>query len=168
MRYITHDADEIARQVVPQDFSFLSEGTRDVVRAIEKILRAMYDIAEGKPIWLGKMTFTSAGIGRDGRRQWMVENGVVLLDGLLYDIAPIVASGSNTLIAAQTTYVQLSSVNIEPSPLYQENGERDVYVHKNAIGSGIAVSGDVPENTYKLSDFAQVSKVVAEQIVRVV
>lgn len=166
MRYITHDADEIARQVVPQDFSFLSEGTRDVVRAMEKILRAMYDIAEGKPIWLGKMTFTSAGTV-NGVRQWIVEKGSVLLDGLIYDVAPIIASGSSTLIAAQTTYVKLSSVNIEPSPLYQENGERDVYVHKNAIGVGVMVSGDVPENTYKLSDFAQVRKVVAEEIVRV-
>lgn len=166
MRYITHDADDMARQVVPQDFSFLSEGTRDVVRAIEKILRAMYDIADGKPIWLGKMTFTSAGT-ISGVRQWIVEKGLVLLDGLIFEIAPIIASGSSTLIAAQTTYVQLSSENIEPSPLYHENGERDVYVHKNAVGLGIAVSGDVPENTYKLSDFAQVRKVVSEQIVRV-
>ena len=44
MYKITHDADSIARQVVPQDFSFLSDADGQIVKALELIISRVFVI----------------------------------------------------------------------------------------------------------------------------
>ena len=58
MYKITHDADSIARQVVPQDFSFLSDADGQIVKALEFIISRVFGVDVSKPVLLGNRVIT--------------------------------------------------------------------------------------------------------------
>lgn len=164
MKYITNGADNGVRQVVPQDFSFLSEGTRDVVAAMEKVIRAMYGFEADKPIWLGEMTFERAGVS-GSIRYWQTSGGVVLWRGMLYDVEDLILSGTSIELAKLRTYIKLTDVEVAPSPVYGESGEKDVSVHRKAVAIPyILQEGETAgEEVFRLSDIAETGRVVRQE-----
>lgn len=130
MYKITHDADSIARQVVPQDFSFLSEADGQIVKALELIISRVFGVDVSKPVLLGNRVITRR-ITPDGSRFTFGAN-MLLWQGRLYDLP----SSSETIAASESeflrsTYVIPLETTVAPSPVYGVNEVRDVNVHKS-------------------------------------
>ena len=130
MYKITHDADSIARQVVPQDFSFLSDADVQIVKALELIVSMGFGVDVSKPVLLGNRVITRR-ITPDGSKFTFGAN-MLLWQGRLYDLP----ASSETLAASESeflrsTYVIPLETTVAPSPVYGVNEVRDVNVHKS-------------------------------------
>lgn len=130
MYKITHDADSVARQVVPQDFSFLSDADGQIVKALELIISRVFGVDVSKPVLLGNRVITRR-ITPDGSKFTFGAN-MLLWQGRLYDLP----SSSETVAASESEFLRSTYViplegTVAPSPVYGVNEVRDVNVHKS-------------------------------------
>lgn len=151
MYKITHDADSIARQVVPQDFSFLSDADGQIVKALEMIISMGFGVDVSKPVLLGNRVITRR-ITPDGIKFKFGAN-MVLWQGCLYDLP----ASSETLAASESeflrsTYVMPLETTVAPSPVYGINEVRDVSCHKS-LSFGYQRSAD-GSNEWTLADLS--------------
>lgn len=151
MYKITHDADSIARQVVPQDFSFLSDADGQIVKALELIISRGFGVDVSKPVLLGSRVITRR-ITPNGIRFKFGAN-MILWQGCLYDLPEssesVAASESEFL---RSTYVMPLETTVAPSPVYGINEVRDVNVHKS-LSFGYQRSAD-GSNEWTLADLS--------------
>ena len=151
MYKITHDADSIARQVVPQDFSFLSDADGQIVKALELIVSMGFGVDVSKPVLLGKRVITRR-ITPDGLRFKFGAN-TLLWQGSLYDLP----ASSETAAASESefmrsTYVMPLETSVAPSPVYGINEVKDVSCHKS-LSFGYQRSAD-GSNEWTLADLS--------------
>ena len=151
MYKITHDADSIARQVVPQDFSFLSDADSQIVKALEMIISMGFGVDVSKPVLLGNRVITRR-ITPDGIKFKFGAN-MVLWEGCLYDLP----ASSETVAASESeflrsTYVMPLETTVAPSPVYGINEVRDVSCHKS-LSFGYQRSAD-GSNEWTLADLS--------------
>ena len=151
MYKITHDADSIARQVVPQDFSFLSDADGQIVKALELIVSMGFGVDVSKPVLLGMRVITRR-ITPDGIKFKFGAN-IILWQGSLYDLP----ESSETAAASESeflrsTYVIPLETTVAPSPVYGVNEVRDVNVHKS-LSFGYQRSAD-GSNEWTLADLS--------------
>lgn len=150
MYKITHDADSIARQVVPQDFSFLSDADGQIVKALELIISRVFGVDVSKPVLLGNRVITSRITG-DGKKFTFGAN-TLLWQGRLYDLPQSgEAFAANETAFLRETYITPIETIVAPSPLYGVNEARDVYVHKS-LSFGYLRSAD--GNEWTLADLS--------------
>lgn len=131
------------RQIVPAEFNFLSMADRQVVAALEGVLKTVYGLEAGQAIIVSGMqtrtalirvpSESSGSIGYITGQQFMVTEGVVMWNGCLWEFG----GGSwEEYRAAQdpTEYVLVMSETVAPpSPVYGENISLDVTPHKRAV-----------------------------------
>lgn len=168
MNIIDGSADSSVRQVVPQDFSFLSTADMQVVEALEGIIRVMFGLGDN-PIWCGRMVVESVGYVNNVRR-WVLRAGKLLYKGVIYDVEETDCTGANALFAKMNTYIQLTENIVAPSPVYGADGNKSVSVHKRAIGLGVAPASvnPLPEGIFRLSDIVVLPEVVTQRERRIV
>lgn len=151
MYKITHDADNIARQVVPQDFSFLSDADGQIVKALELIISMGFGVDVSKPVLLGNRVIIRR-ITPDGIKFKFGAN-MVLWQGCLYELPAssesVAASESEFL---RSTYVMPLETTVAPSPVYGINEVRDVSCHKS-LSFGYQRSED-GSNEWTLADLS--------------
>lgn len=131
------------RQIVPAEFNFLSMADRQVVAALEGVLKAMYGLearqaiivsgmqAQTTLIWIPSET-SETGRVIAGQRYEITE-GVVMWNGCLWEF-----SGGSWEAYREarnpTEYVLVMSETVAPpSPVYGENISLDVTPHKRAV-----------------------------------
>ena len=160
MNIINSDADNAVRQVVPQDFSFLSAADQQVVAALEMILRKIFGL-NGNPIWCGEFELVSAGVVNNVR-QWELQAGTILHKGKLYDVPKMICAGLNEDFTKRNSYLQLSETEVTPSPVYGDDGTKSISVHRQAVAVGMMPVdiNNLPEGVYRLSDLNLLPKVV--------
>lgn len=146
------------RQIVPAEFNFLSMADRQVVAALEGVLKAMYGLeARQAVIVSGMQTQTrliwtpSETSGRVIAGQgFTVTEGVVMWNGCLWEFG----GGSwETYREAQnpTEYVLVMRETVAPpSPVYGENITLDVTPHKRAVCTLMSVE-DAAGETMKVA-----------------
>ena len=162
MNIINSDADNAVRQVVPQDFSFLSAADQQVVAALEMILRKIFGLNDN-PIWCGEFKLVPAGVVNNVR-QWNLQAGTILHKGKLYDVPKTICAGLNEDFTMRNSYLQLSESEVTPSPVYGDDGMKSISVHRQAVALGVTpVSpSNLPEGVYRLSDLLVLPKVVTQ------
>ena len=165
MNIINSDADNAVRQVVPQDFSFLSTADQQIVAALEMILRKIFGLS-GNPIWCGEFKLVPAGMVNNVR-QWKLQAGTILHKGKLYDVPETICAGLDENFAKNNSYLQLTETEVTPSPVYGDDGMKSISVHRQAVALGVTpVSpSNLPEGVYRLSNLIVLPKVVT-QVVR--
>ena len=164
MNIINSDADNAVRQVVPQDFSFLSTADQQVVAALEMILRKIFGLNDN-PIWCGEFELVPAGVVNNVR-QWELQAGTILHKGKLYDVPKTMCSGLNEDFAKDNSYLQLTETEVAPSPVYGDGATKSISVHRQAVAVGILPEniGNLPEGVYRLSGFNVLPKVVTSLV----
>ena len=151
MYKITHDADNIARQVVPQDFSFLSDADGQIVKALELIVSMGFGVDVSKPVLLGNRVITRR-ITPDGIKFKFGAN-MILWQGSLYDLpASSETAAANESEFLRSTYVMPLETTVAPSPVYGINEVRDVSCHKS-LSFGYQRSAD-GSNEWTLADLS--------------
>lgn len=129
------------RQIVPAEFNFLSMADRQVVAALEGVLKAMYGLEARQAIivsgmqtqttliWIPSETSDRVIAGQ----RYEITEGVVMWNGCLWEFG----GGSwEAYREAQnpTEYVLvMSEETAPPSPVYGENITLDVTPHKRAV-----------------------------------
>lgn len=160
MNIINSDADNAVRQVVPQDFSFLSTADQQVVAALEMILRKIFGL-NNNPIWCGEFKLEKTGI----KDEWKLQAGTLLHKGKLYDVPKTMCTGANGVVATLGTFLQLSETEVTPSPVYGKDGRKSISVHRQAVAIAMkpADINNLPEGVYRLAEINVLSKVVTEK-----
>ena len=153
MYKITHDADSIARQVVPQDFSFLSDADGQIVKALELIVSMGFGVDVSKPVLLGNRVITRR-ITPDGIK-FKFGSNMILWQGSLYNLpASSETAAANESEFLRSTYVMPLETTVAPSPVYGVNEVRDVICHKS-LSFGYQRSAD-GSNEWTLADLSVV------------
>lgn len=131
------------RQIVPAEFNFLSMADRQVVAALEGVLKAMYGLEARQAIIVSGMQtqttliWTPSASETSGRviagQRYEITEGVVMWNGCLWEFG----GGSwEAYREAQnpTEYVLvMRETPAPPSPVYGENITLDVSPHKRAV-----------------------------------
>lgn len=146
MNYVDETQDGVVRQVVPADFSFLSSADRSIVKAMGKILCQLTGLNDDVPIFLGTPAINKV----SALRQWSYGRGLMLYQGELYDFegASSTAEYDTWQEFLKGVYLTPMSKSVDPSPVYGEGLNRDVYVHKKYIMSTTQAN----DNSFKLED----------------
>lgn len=164
MNIVNSDADNAVRQVVPQDFSFLSTADQQIVAALEMILRKIFGLNDN-PIWCGEFKLVPSSMVNNVR-QWELQAGTILHKGKLYDVPKTMCAGLNEDFTMRNSYLQLSESEVTPSPVYGDDGMKTISVHRQAVALGVTpVSpSNLPEGVYRLSDLLVLPKVVTQLV----
>lgn len=160
MNIVNSNADNAVRQVVPQDFSFLSTADQQVVAALEMVLRKIFGLND-KPIWCGEFKLEKT----DVKNEWALQAGTLLYNGKLYDVPKTMCTGANEVVATLDSFLQLSETEVTPSPVYGKDGRKSISVHRQAVATGMkpADINNPPEGVYRLAELNVLSKVVTEK-----
>lgn len=147
------------RQIVPAEFNFLSMADRQVVAALEGVLKAMYGLEARQAIIVSGMQTQTTLIwipsetSVTGRviagKRYEITEGVVMWNGCLWEF-----SGGSWEVyheAQMTEYVLvMSEETAPPSPVYGENITLDVTPHKRAV-CGLVSAEDAAGETKKVA-----------------
>lgn len=162
MNIITHDADNKARQVVPQDFSFLSDADRQITAALSKILRTMFEVDDNsQPVFLGALNISSKEIP-GAATQYTLGANVLMYQGMLYEMdkSPTMQAENKTEFL-KNLVIYPTMVDSQPSPVYGEGLEQNIFVHKSLkMVYGYNAEGQ----SWKVSDLKVIPSVIAAGI----
>lgn len=131
MNYVDENLDNVPRQVVPGDFSFLSLADRQVVSAMAKLITTLTGVQDNKPILLGLVAVEKD----DSNRKYSFGPATLLYDGMVYELQKISSSGVYSSFARfmDETYISAQRVVAGPSPVYGEGLQKDVDVHYKCV-----------------------------------
>lgn len=154
MKRVTHDADNERRQVVPKDFSFLSDADSDVVVGVASIVATLLGMSPDDPIILRGCRLTRQRSG--DTVTYTMGDGLIMYAGAIYsvnNVPPVVVEGDMTVGALaeflDTYYVIFGASTVSPSPMYKY-GEQQVACHEECKVTGISATPDA--ETIKLKD----------------
>lgn len=125
------------RQVMPADFSFLSEADSQIVQAMAGMIYALFNFNETQGIVLsGLMMSKTSGVGVTPAI-YKFDAGIVLYNYKLYMVSGIEAYSTTGQIENQPIKVSLApnALVVDPSPVYNESLEKTINVHKRYVGS---------------------------------
>ncbi len=135
MNHTDNSADNIPRQVVPRDFSFLSEADQVIVQGLYGLLETVSGYP-GCAFILQGMHVSGTGDGLAADID--IAPGMFLFDGKLYILENSVHLSG--LMSGRDVHFILEEKDCEPSPVYDENLAPTVNCHKKYI------CGDVVNN----------------------
>lgn len=126
------------RQVVPEDFSFLSEADEQICQGMYKMLCNIYGFDGTKPIVISGLNLTIS-LNPNGTKSVKVEDGLLLMaDGDIIEV-----EGSVFMTSISTTEdlilnslsIEITEIDVSPSPVYDKNGSLNIYCHKEKRGT---------------------------------
>lgn len=156
MNRVNHSADSTARQVVPQDFSFLSDASLQVAQALEAMVRTMLGVSDNAPIFLRPLNISTRVVPGEGTKYKLGAN-ILLYDGAVYELpeAPEAAASSiNSYLGS--LYIIPCTEGVEPSPVYGEGLSRDIYCHERLVMSYMRSA----EVEFRVSDLKVIPRVM--------
>lgn len=160
MKRVTHNADNERRQVVPKDFSFLSDADRDVVVGVASMVAALLGIPASSPIILSGCKLTRQESG--GVVTYTMGDGLIMYAGAIYtvnSIQPVAVEGDMTVSAfaefLNTYYVVFGASTVSPSPMFKY-GEQQVACHEECKVTGLSATPDA--EGIKLKDLKALPK----------
>lgn len=144
---IIDDTSNAGRQIVPEDMSYLSKADREVVGAMERMLKAMAGVHENEALVASgcEVSWTPGKIGTPSL--YKVSNGELLWHGVLWTLAGMEVSDNEGL---PQVYDQKLSVVfdrsgvVSPSPVYGMTLELDQTPHKE-MRAMVVLSASVPK-----------------------
>lgn len=146
MKRVTHNADNERRQVVPKDFSFLSDADSDVVKGMASMVAALLGISASSPIILSGCKLTRQESG--GVVTYTMGDGLIMYAGAIYtvnNIQPVAVEGVMTASAfaefMNTYYVVFGASTVSPSPMFKY-GEQQVACHEECKVTGLSATPD--------------------------
>ena len=154
MKRVTHNADNERRQVVPKDFSFLSDADSDVVVGVASMVATLLGMSPSDPIILRGCRLTRQRSG--DTVTYTMGDGLIMYAGAIYsvnNVPPVAVEGNMTAGAFEefldTYYVVFGASTVSPSPMYKY-GEQQVACHEECKVTGLS-TGQTAENV-KLKD----------------
>lgn len=143
MKRITHNADNRRRQVVPGDFSFLSDADSDVVSALFYAVAAMFGFGQNDAVVLTGCRLSKRETA--GHRYYKLGDGLILKNGTVYTVRGVPAfeveefPGSMNVmrLVLENRWLVFGSSNVAPSPVY-EYGEGQVYCHEDTVATEVS------------------------------
>lgn len=142
MNYVDENLDGVPRQVVPGDFSFLSLADRQVVSAMAKLITSLTGVEDNKPILLGLVA-----IEKDSfNKKYSFGPATLLYKGMVYELPKYTSTGKFDSFERfmSETYITPQQLDVEPSPVYGEGLQKNVYVHRNSVfrAGALSVTGE--------------------------
>lgn len=128
MYHIDNSADNIPRQVVPRDFSFLSEADQLIVQGLYGLLETVSG-CPGCAFILQGMHVSGTGDGFSADID--IAPGMFLFDGKLYILENSVHLSG--LLSGRDVHFLLEERDSEPSPVFDEHLTPTVNCHKKYI-----------------------------------
>lgn len=146
------------RQIVPAEFNFLSMADRQVVAAMEGVVRMMYGLESGQAVVVEGMgaTWEPTTTGTTGDLQLTqrvtLAPGVVMWNGGLWEFEGATIEGLGRLqpINGDEWVLVMSEQVAPPSPVYGETIALDVSPHKRMVCT-LASAEDAAEETQKVT-----------------
>lgn len=158
MDYIDENLDNVPRQVVPADFSFLSLVDRSIVRAMSGLIKSLTGLdSETTPILLGFATVQMTSPYRY-KATILYQEEIMELNVTGSDNEAAGVDSWGTFL--KKTKVQVAEEFVTPSPVYNEGLELNIYVHKKRYlrGDYSLVVGEY----FTLSEIAHLPQIVTD------
>lgn len=121
------------RQIQPIDFSFLSLADKDIVLAVEAMLRTMYNFPDDIPIILQGLEYSQDSSS--------ISDGKVLFSGIVYDVEHLTLSSNASLIHVS---LYLRHRVVSPSPVLDKNLSATINCHYEYYGTLTQASISTP------------------------
>lgn len=136
---IVDDSSNAGRQIVPEDMNFLSLADQETLSAMESILKRMTGAHRNAAIVVSgcEVEFSVT----DNKSLYKVSDGVILRDGLLWNLTGIEVEGNVKMPMVYNSKLSIlfdRTQVAEPSPVYGMTLELNQSPHKNT--SAIVVS----------------------------
>jgi hypothetical protein len=146
------------RQIVPAEFNFLSAADRQVVAALQGVVRMMYGLESGQAVVVEGMGATwentTAGIDASFRltKRLTLAPGVVMWNGGLWEFGGATIEGLGRLqsLNGDAWVLVMSEQVAPPSPVYGATIALDVSPHKRLVCT-LASAEDAAEETQKVT-----------------
>lgn len=126
------------RQVVPEDFSFLSEADLQINQGTYKMLCNIYGFDGTKPIVISGLNLTIS-LNPNDTKSVKVEDGLLLMaDGDIIEVEGSVFMTSNSTtedLILNSLSIEITEIDVSPSPVYDKNGSLNIYCHKEKRGT---------------------------------
>lgn len=127
------------RQVVPEDFSFLSEADLQINQGTYKMLCNIYGFDGTKPIVIQGLNLMIS-LNPNGSKSVKVEDGLLLMaDGDIIEVEGLsvfMTSNSTTEdLILNSLSIEITEIDVSPSPVYDKNGSLNIYCHKEKRGT---------------------------------
>lgn len=127
------------RQVVPEDFSFLSEADLQINQGTYKMLCNIYGFDGTKPIVISGLNFRISLNPNGSTKSVKVEDGLLLMaDGDTIEVEGSVFMTSNSTtedLILNSLSIEITEIDVSPSPVYDKNGSLNIYCHKEKRGT---------------------------------
>lgn len=128
------------RQVVPEDFSFLSEADEQICQGMYKMLCNIYGFDGTKPIVISGLNLIMSLNPLSQTKSVQVTGGVLLTaDGEIIEVEGLQSFTVNTTITTeqiqQALTIEIVEADVSPSPVYDKNGSLNIYCHKEKRGT---------------------------------
>lgn len=146
------------RQIVPAEFNFLSAADRQVVSALQGVVRMMYGLESGQAVvvegmgatWKNTTARTDGSIQRT--RRVTLAPGVVMWNGGLWEFGGATIEGLGMLqsLNGDAWVLVMSEQVAPPSPVYGATIALDVSPHKRLVCT-LASAEDAAEETQKVT-----------------
>lgn len=130
----------VQRQVVPEDFSFLSEADQQICQAMYRMLCRIYGWDGTKPIVISGLDLIMSLNPLSQTKSVQVTGGVLLTaEGDVVEVEGLQSFTVNTTITTeqirQALTIEIAETNVSPSPVYDKNGNLNIYCHKQRVGT---------------------------------
>lgn len=158
MNFVDENLDNVPRQVVPGDFSFLSLVDRSIVRAMSGLIKSLTGLdSDTTPILLGYATVQMTSPYRY-KATVMYQEEIMELDVTESDNREVGVDSWKTFLEKMKVWVTEGVV--KPSPVYNEGLEPKINVHKKRYLTG----GYFPvlEDYFPLSEIAQLPQMITD------
>lgn len=146
------------RQIVPAEFNFLSAADRQVVAALQGVVRMMYGLESGQAVVVEGMgaTWENTTAGTDASfrltKRLTLAPGVVMWNGGLWEFGGATIEGLGRLqsLNGDAWVLVMSEQVAPPSPVYGATIALDVSPHKRLVCT-LASAEDAAEETQKVT-----------------
>ncbi len=129
----------VQRQVVPEDFSFLSEADQQICQAMYRMLCRIYGWDGTKPIVISGLDLIMSLNSMSQNKSVQVTGGVLLTaEGDVVEVEGIQFTVNTTITTEQIRQaltIEIAETNVSPSPVYDKNGNLNIYCHKQRVGT---------------------------------
>lgn len=127
------------RQVVPEDFSFLSEADLQICQAMYRMLCRIYGWDGTKPIVISGLDLIMSLNPMSQNKSVQVTGGVLLTaEGDVVEVEGIQFTVNTTITTEQIRQaltIEITEIDVSPSPVYDKNGSLNIYCHKEKRGT---------------------------------
>ena len=167
------------RQVVPEDFSFLSEADMQQSRAVYNMLANINGFGREYPIVLDGCNIKVDYPETRGTNVVVKEGVILCSDGSVREVEEIDVTVGGVYTKSEVEErlaVQLVDNTAEPSPVYNPKGDKVVYCHEDLGAQVVMYESQLPaetdsqkilKNLYRLKSVSELERDIASLAARV-